>query len=113
MFLTAATGPSADRPKAGRSVRMTGGSVLVLPRRAPIHFIPAARSYSPLPIPRRLSPANRAVLAGAKEAAPDDAFGRERALWHAKRLEACGLLPNGWKAQDEVDGVFKAQLKQR
>lgn len=42
---------------------------------------------------------------------PDEAFGRERALWHAARLEACGLLPPDMTAQFYVDGTFKAAKK--
>ena len=39
---------------------------------------------------------------------PEDAFGRERALWHATRLDACGLLPDDVTAQLYVDAMFKA-----
>lgn len=42
---------------------------------------------------------------------PDEAFGRERALWHAARLEACGLLPPDMTAQFYVEGTFKAAKK--
>jgi hypothetical protein len=42
---------------------------------------------------------------------PQEAFGRESALWHATRLEACGLLPSGITAQAYVDGTFRAARK--
>ena len=39
---------------------------------------------------------------------PEESFGRKRALWHATRLEKCGLLPDGFSPQDYVDALFKA-----
>jgi hypothetical protein len=42
---------------------------------------------------------------------PEESFGRESALWHAARLEKCGLLPNGFTPQIYVDSMFKAAKK--
>lgn len=41
---------------------------------------------------------------------PEESFGRKRALWHATRLEKCGLLPFG-PPEDYVDAYFKAAKK--
>ena len=42
---------------------------------------------------------------------PNEAFGKERAMWHAERLEACGLSFPGMTAKQLVDEHFKAALK--
>ncbi len=46
-------------------------------------------------------------IAKREAGTPNEAYGKEVAMWHAQRLEACGLSSFGMTAKQLVEGHFK------